>query len=152
MVHHALLCLLHCTSLLHHERRLRSQLSMSQALCWQCWYSGTPHFSCCSIRYVSHYYVSYSMSSVDEAQRAVAWDEVRSHDDGAYYDAWPYPSDVTEGWRCELFNVVLTDSLDCQSCVIGAPWYLLWCRLRHCVDEDDDELRCPWRHDDVVSC
>ena len=61
-------------------------------------------------------------------------------------------SDVTEGWRCELFDVVLTDSLDRQSCVMGVPWYLLWCRLRHCVDEDDDELSCPWWRDDVVSC
>ena len=36
--------------------------------------------------------------------------------------------------------------------MVSAPWYLLWCRLRHCVDEDDDELCCPWRRDDVVSC
>ena len=61
-------------------------------------------------------------------------------------------SDVTAEWRRELFDVVLTDSLDRQSCVMSAPWYLLWCRLRHCVDEDDDELRCPWRRDDVVGC
>ena len=70
-------------------------LSMSQALCWQCWYIGTPHISCCSIPYVSHYDVPHSMSSADEARRAVAWDDVRSHNDGAYYHAWPY------GVRCD---------------------------------------------------
>ena len=32
ILHHTLLCLLHCTALLHHERRLRSQLSMSQTM------------------------------------------------------------------------------------------------------------------------
>ena len=40
-----------------------------------------------------------------------------------------------------VVDLILTDSLSRQSCVMSAPWYLRECRLRHCVEEDDDELR-----------
>ena len=47
-----------------------------------------------------------------------------------------------EGVMTSLFvDLILTDSLSRQSCVMSAPWYLRECRLRHCVDEDGDELR-----------
>ena len=40
-----------------------------------------------------------------------------------------------------VVNLILWDSLSRQSCVMSVHWYLRECRLRHCVDEDDDELR-----------
>ena len=51
-----------------------------------------------------------------------------------------------------VVNLILRDSLRPRSCMMSAPWYLLWCRRRHYVDEDHDELCCPWRRDDVISC
>ena len=47
-----------------------------------------------------------------------------------------------------VVDLILMDSLSRQSCVMSAPWYLRECRLRHCVDEDDDELRVRSKHFD----
>ena len=144
---------LRCTALLHHERRLRSQLSMSQVLCLQCWYIGTLHFSCCSIYCMCHtmmFRTQWAPSMRrNELLLEMTWEVTTTV---LSMTLRHMASDETAEWRRELFDVVLTDSLDRQSCVMSAPWYLLWCRLRHYVDEDDDELSYPWRRDDVVSC
>ena len=67
-----------------------------------------------------------------------------------WWGRWRAELPMTAWWRRKL--LMLRDSLRRWSCMMSVPWCLLWCRLRHCVDEDHDELCCPWRRDDVVSC